>query len=414
MYRIKNVNWINLEEKKIEIKDVHIPGTVDVTIDGTGKYLMPGLVDMHTHITPASARHYLYSGVTSVRNTGGNFDLIHSIDRVSPKIYATYRFIDGDPGLWGATSYGNISTNDTEQAAEAVDELYEQKARFVKVYGNIQENILKTVTDKSRSYNLEAAGDFLQSKSIDALKAARFGVTWLEHASGIIQSLYPDFHPNMPMEQFDTLRTQEVDENKLTRVLTSLIDQDVKIVPTLSLYAHLSKKGRSFNGNALADSKQLQLFDNEEVFTVNDQFSKIETYLDSDFMEKQTWQLKIVKKITEKYLALCGEVYIGTDAPAGTWVYPGLSMIEELNEFKSLGLNAYEVLYKATVEARKVTGEDDGYILLNENPVEHFENILNIESVFVSGKHFTHTEIAGHRIDTEKMHMLIDEITSKY
>ncbi|WP_213809911.1 hypothetical protein [Jeotgalicoccus sp. WY2] len=86
MIEIKNVSWVNLEDKKIEVKDVSIPSEDNLNIDGTGKFLMPGLVDMHTHITPTSARHYLYSGVTSVRNTGGNFEMLNLIDDVPPKI----------------------------------------------------------------------------------------------------------------------------------------------------------------------------------------------------------------------------------------------------------------------------------------------------------------------------------------
>ena len=114
MIEIKNVNWVNLEDKKIEVKDVSISSEDKLEIDGTGKFLMPGLVDMHTHISPTSAKHYLYSGVTSVRNTGGNYELLNMIDSVSPKVYATYRFIDGEPGLWGPSSYGNISTNNID------------------------------------------------------------------------------------------------------------------------------------------------------------------------------------------------------------------------------------------------------------------------------------------------------------
>lgn len=104
MIEIKNVNWVNLEGKKIEVKDINIHSENNIEIDGTDKFLMPGLVDMHTHISAASAKHYLYSGVTSVRNTGGNFEMLNLIDNVSPNVYATYRFIDGEPGLWGPTS----------------------------------------------------------------------------------------------------------------------------------------------------------------------------------------------------------------------------------------------------------------------------------------------------------------------
>ena len=67
MIKITDVNYIDLENKMTEVKDVHIPSNINKEIDGRNKYILPGLVDMHTHITPNSAKHYLHSGVTSVR-----------------------------------------------------------------------------------------------------------------------------------------------------------------------------------------------------------------------------------------------------------------------------------------------------------------------------------------------------------
>ena len=413
MIEIKNVNWINLENKKIEVKDVSISSEDKLEIDGTGKFLMPGLVDMHTHISPTSAKHYLYSGVTSVRNTGGNFELLNLIDDVSPSVYATYRFIDGEPGLWGPTSYGNISTNDIDTALAAVDELHKQGAKFVKVYGNIQEDILEAVGKKSSELNLEVAADLLHTKSIDSIKAADYGVKWLEHASSIVHSLYPDYNTQISQDEFNRISQIETDEQKLTEVLTHLIDKGVKIVPTLTLYRHLAE-GRIFNPQELESSKQMKLLDEDKVFKINDQFNAIDAQLSDDFRSRQKWEYEQVKAITGKYLELGGEVYIGTDAPAGTWVYPGLSMIEELNEFKNFNLNNFEILKKAAVESKEVIGEDNGYLLLESNPVEQFENILDIDTVFVEGKRFKHNEIAQYTVDGKSLMKEFEGIEKKY
>lgn len=413
MIEIKNVNWINLENKKIEVKDVSISSEDKLEIDGTGKFLMPGLVDMHTHISPTSAKHYLYSGVTSVRNTSGNFEMLNLIDNVSPKVYATYRFIDGEPGLWGPTSYGNISTNDIDTALAAVDELHKQGAKFVKVYGNIQEDVLEAVGKKSSELNLEVAADLLHTKSIDSIKAADYGVKWLEHASSIVHSLYPDYNTQISQDEFNRISQIEMDEERLTDVLAHLIEKEVKIVPTLTLYRHLAE-GRIFNPQELESSKQMKLLDEDKVFKVNDQFNAIDAQLNEDFRSRQKWEYKQVKAITGKYLEIGGEVYIGTDAPAGTWVYPGLSMIEELNEFKNFNLNNFEILKKAAVESKEVIGEDNGYLLLESNPVEQFENILDIDTVFVDGKRFKHDVIIEHIIDAEEMMREFEEIKKNY
>lgn len=413
MIEIKNVNWVNLKDKKIEVKDISILSEDKLEIDGTGKFLMAGLVDMHTHISAASAKHYLYSGVTSVRNTGGNFEMINLIDDVSPKVFATYRFIDGEPGLWGPTSYGNISTNNIDTALAAVDELHKQGAKFVKVYGNIQEDVLEAVVKRSSELNLEVAADLLHTKSIDSVKAADYGVKWLEHASSIVHSLYPGFNTQLSAADFETIKDIKMDEQRLTEVLSHLIEKEVKIVPTLTLYRHLAE-GRTFNPQKLGQSKQMKLLDEDKVFTVNDQFNAIDAQLSNDFRRRQNWEYGQVKSITKKYLELGGEVYIGTDAPAGTWVYPGLSMIEELNEFKSFNLDNFEILKRATIDARNIVGEDNGYLLLENNPVEQFENILDIDRVFVDGKCFKYSDIEKYTVDGEKMMKEFEGIVERY
>lgn len=413
MIEIKNVSWVNLEDKKIEVKDVSIPSEDNLNIDGTGKFLMPGLVDMHTHITPTSARHYLYSGVTSVRNTGGNFEMLNLIDDVPPKIYATYRFIDGEPGLWGPTPYGNISKNNIDTALAAVDELHKQDAKFVKVYDNIQEDVLEAVVKKSSKLNLEVAADILHTKSIDSIKAADHGVKWLEHASSIVHSLYPDYNTQISVDEFERISQIEVSEQRLTEVLTYLIEKEVKIVPTLSLYRHLAE-GRIFNPPELDQSKQMKLLDEDKVFTVDDQFNEIDSQLNDHFRSRQKWEYEQVKAITEKHLELGGEVYTGTDAPAGTWVYPGLSMIEELNEFKRFNLNNFEILKKASLDAKEIIGEDNGYLLLESNPIEKIEGILDINTVFLDGKSFKHSDIEKYTVDGKKLMKEFESIEKKY
>src|SRR5699024_12108078 len=90
------------------------------------------------------------------------------------------------------------------------------------------------------------AADLLHTKSIDSLKAAAYGVKWLEHASSIVHSLYPDYNTQISAEEFERISQSEVDEERLTAVLTHLREKEVKIVPTLSLYRHLAE-GRTFN-----------------------------------------------------------------------------------------------------------------------------------------------------------------------
>ena len=69
------------------------------TIDADGKYIIPGLIDMHCHINERFAPHFVASGVTTIRNTAGNVLLLKNLidkpdDAPTPRIYASDRMID--------------------------------------------------------------------------------------------------------------------------------------------------------------------------------------------------------------------------------------------------------------------------------------------------------------------------------
>lgn len=315
--------------------------------------------------------------------------------------------------MWGPSSFGNISTNDVNIALKGVEELYKQGAKFIKVYGNIQENVLKAVIERSAELDLEVAADLLHTKSIDSIKATQYGVKWLEHASSIVHSLYPDYNTQISEEAFGEIEAKEMNQKQLIEVLTYLKEKEVKIVPTLTLYRHLAE-GRKFNPSLLSHSKQMKLFESDEAFTINEQFNVIESHITDDFRRRQMWEYNQVKRITKEYIDIGGEVYIGTDAPSGTWVYPGISLIEELNEFKNFNLDPYDILKKASVEARKIVEEDNGYLLLNSNPIESFENILDIDKVFLDDNVFVHQDIENHVVDIEKLKRVFEEVEKKY
>ncbi|GAB3056363.1 amidohydrolase family protein [Salinicoccus sesuvii] len=430
-YVVRNVAWFTesgLEEGNIEIRNSEIISTNSNTqtendIDGSGKFLLPGLVDMHTHISAASAKHYLASGITTVRNTAGNFEMLEAIDGYAPEVYATYRMIDGEPGLWGPTSYGNISTNDADEARRAVDELHSQSARFVKVYGNITEEVLEAVVDQAGKYQLPVAADFIHSKDIDGVKAAKMGVSFLEHASGVLQSLYPTFHSQMSAEDFDKIVEERLDDNRMTEVLNGLLDAQVKLVPTLTLYRHLAR-GRTFIHSGIEASIQLAQVISDEVLSIDAQFERIDPHVDEEMQRREYWAYEKIKYIVKHYMALGGEVYIGTDAPAGIWNYPGVSLIEEMIEFESLGISRGDVIKKATEDAclrmgyensgRVAAGYTADLILLDKNPLDDLANLLSVDSVIRAGKLHSLRDIYSHKIDSAALEQLFESLVEQY
>lgn len=148
-----------------------LPDDISV-VDVSGKYLIPGLIDMHCHIQERFAPHFLASGVTTVRNTAGNVFLLKNMidapfDVPTPRVYAADRMIDGPPGLWGPTSFGNLVTDDPEIARKEVRRQAEAGAKFIKVYGLIKKEVLQAVVEEAREFNLEVSCDLIHAKELN-------------------------------------------------------------------------------------------------------------------------------------------------------------------------------------------------------------------------------------------------------
>src|SRR5207245_2299295 len=124
--------------------DILVPAGAE-TLDGAGKFLIPGLWDMHVHIAaanPAGARDllalYLANGVTGVREMHAYFaDMIFSLRKdieagklTGPRIVAAGAMIDGP----NPTAGGAVVAADAEQARAAVRSLKRRGADFIKVH----------------------------------------------------------------------------------------------------------------------------------------------------------------------------------------------------------------------------------------------------------------------------------------
>lgn len=130
-YLLKNLSIVDVESEQVFLGSIEIQGQrvtqifhhevsskkYDEVYNMQGKFVIPGLMDMHCHIKEGFAPHFVASGVTTVRNTAGNVieldGLIHADkDAPTPRVYSADRMIDGPPGLWGPTSIANFVTED--------------------------------------------------------------------------------------------------------------------------------------------------------------------------------------------------------------------------------------------------------------------------------------------------------------
>lgn len=387
--------------KNIFFEDSDLPSERE-TIDVEGKYIIPGLIDMHCHIKEDFAPQFVASGVTSVRNTAGNVfqlkKLIESpIDAPTPRVYSADRMIDGPPGLWGPTNYGNFVTDDPMEGIKEVKRQKDAGAKFIKIYGWISKEVMEAVVSEADKYGLEVSCDLIHATKINALDAAKVGVKWFEHASGFIQAIYPDWYPSAEQEEFDKIDWKYPDREKITEICMRMIQYNVKLCPTLVIFDQVDRLPNHWHPtNVVAET-----FEREG--GLKDLWTTMAGELGDALKKQLGTQTQFIKLIAKTYADLGGTVVTGTDTPGGVWTLPGMALHRELELFVEIGFTEMEALQAATVKAaNSIEMKDIGTIkegaiadmvILNKNPLEEIRHTKEIDKVIKGGRIYTQEEI---------------------
>lgn len=162
-------------------------------VDGRGKYLIPGLWDMHVHLFRHNPRGqndrnwfplFVANGVTGVRDMFENLDDLPitaqwrrelAAGRVGPRIIAAGVLIDGEPPQWK----GSLTVHTTDQARELVRAAKSHGADFIKAYDRLRPDLFRALGEQARQSRMGFAGHV--PFSMRALEAAAAGLQSLEH-----------------------------------------------------------------------------------------------------------------------------------------------------------------------------------------------------------------------------------------
>lgn len=163
-------------------RDVRVPRGARI-IDGRGKFLSPGLADMHSHSdTREDMKVYLANGVTTVLNLGGaSSDFIDQLmpllnrgERPGPHVYAALR-IDGTP------DYGQLVVKTPEEARWAVRLAKTNGYGFMKFYNNLSPAAFAAASDEARKLGIGLTGHHLEAVPLEReLEGGHFLVAHLE------------------------------------------------------------------------------------------------------------------------------------------------------------------------------------------------------------------------------------------
>jgi Amidohydrolase family len=159
------------------------PRRGDRVVDGRGKYLIPGLWDLHVHIHATLemdardtsgqtwfAPHFAANGITGVRSM---FDSLAAIEKlradiaagrvVGPRIVDSGPILDGERPFWP----GSIACANAEQGRAAVERLKREGADFVKVYDGLPRDAYFAIAEEAKRVGLSFAGHLPNSVTIE-------------------------------------------------------------------------------------------------------------------------------------------------------------------------------------------------------------------------------------------------------
>ncbi|MGH7524542.1 MAG: amidohydrolase family protein, partial [Gemmatimonadales bacterium] len=162
--------------------EVPVPRGADVT-SLNGRWIIPGLIDAHTHMQPWGFEVALRYGVTAVRDLHDGIALADTLRAVAarspaPHFFPAIAMVDGPP-----TTYPDaIPIADADSADAVVGRLAQHRATWIKGYTRLRPDILEALVTAARLRHLPVA---VHLGLTDAITAARLGVTSIEHLSGV-------------------------------------------------------------------------------------------------------------------------------------------------------------------------------------------------------------------------------------
>lgn len=382
-----------------------IPAGYEV-IEGKGRYLAPGLADMHAHpMTQADLDAFLASGVTLIRAMWGEpiilqmREEIEMGERAGPRIIAGGRIVDGEPVI----HYGSdlvINRRDAERVVRA------QKAAgydFIKVYSNLTLESFDAIAEVAKAENIPYAGHV--PHQVPMSHALQAGMQTSEHMTGVsnatlregqtyVWNWSPEFGPFAERLGKGELTPDQVfDEQKLGDLAALSAETGHWLVPTLIVL-----RGVSLNPDEMAaefDSPDLRYTDYTVktfwrlMFTMGPPRSAAFYAGQHALFEHNLKQLKAFHDAGARILA-------GTDA-LNPFVKVGFSMVQELQLFVDAGMTPFEALQTATVNAAEFSGEPGAagivasgaradLVLLQSNPLEDVAAYRGITGVFANGR----------------------------
>jgi len=389
-----------------------------VELDLTGKFVIPGLADMHVHSLGderVSPPLYLANGLTTVREMAGTNPMLYDWrDRIDagtllgPRMIVASNIIDGDPTLWDPNLIQVIVAGDEQSARAAVRRVKAEGADFVKVYSRLSRAAWLGVIDEARKVGLTVHGhgpDEVTSKevsnagqrSIEHIHSLGLAVSTREAevrrmvlaikvANGDYNAWFRQLHP------IEWIAANTYSPARAADVFGTLRRNNTRVTPTLTMHNVLDQIDYTRLDPALAkylseDSIGTYDYVIQNLYAANRSAEEI-----SHQRQMWAWRQRFVRELFDHDVPIMAGTDTGTP-----YSVPGFALHDELEHLVDAGATPRQALYAATVEPARFLGlaNDLGsveprkiadLVVLDADPLRDIRNTRKIHSVVTRGR----------------------------
>jgi hypothetical protein len=368
-------------------------------IDGTGKFLIPGLWDMHVHLYDKEhfsffATLFTANGVTGIRVMAGQPDYlewrkeIEAGTSTGPRMSIASPLVDGRQSPRG----GSIVVDNEAEAREAVRKIKQDGYNFIKVYTNLARDAYFGIEDESKKLNLTFAGHV--PVSVTAWEASDAGQRSIEHLEGVAEYC-SDFEDRREAKS----NPEGYNPQKCAALFEEFRKNKTWQCPTLAVLRN--NMALAMPNPELKNDPRLKYLPQQLREYWMMMLSRTPQSPNEAAHGKAYYELRLKIAGAEKDAGL--DILAGTDTP-NPFVYPGFGLHDELAYLVDAGLTPMQALQAATrnparfLEQEKELGTIEAgkladLVLLERNPLVDIHNTRQIAAVVQNGKFISKAEI---------------------
>lgn len=401
-------------------------------IEAGGKYLIPGLWDMHIHwYHEGFLPLFIVNGVTGVRQMSGfPFHLewrerAARGDLLAPRLVIASAIVDGP----GSFYPGSIEIANEKDARQAVQKIKSSGFDFIKIMAALPREAFYALADEAAKQGLVFAGHV--PFSVSALEASDAGQRSIEHLAGVLEACSPvgDEINQGYVKNTARVTSQKGFDKARVQVMRGLIERLLATYDkemAAALYARFVKNGTwqcptltanravAFIGDAdFTNDARLKYMPG--FFRKNWQPGNNPIYASRTAEDYTTYKSRYQKQMkTAGEMRRAGVKFLAGTDTANPFCFPGFGLHDELSLLVEAGFTPMEALQAATLSAAIFLGKAESFgtvekgkiadlVLLEANPLERIDNTRKIAAVILGGELFEKPRLEAMLADVEKL-----------